>query len=172
MSRLAIPVGAEDHLQGVSTARWSLVEYGDYQCPSCGQAYPVVRDLQDHFGDNLSLVFRHFPLSTVHPWAAPAAEVAEFAAAQGRFWKMHDLLFENQDGLGEALFVELSEALGLSAQQLLSAVNGRTYRARIQADFSGGVRSGVNGTPTFFINGERHDGPFDFLSLSDAIRRG
>ncbi len=120
---------------------------------------------------NFRFVFRNFPLSQIHPWAEPAAEAAEFSAAHGKFWEMHDLLFENQDSLSEALFVKLAGALDLSPAQLKTAVAERKYQARVQGDFAGGVRSGVNGTPTFFVNGRRHNGPSDFTSLSDAIAR-
>ena len=171
MSKLSIAVNAEDHLQGDPSAECSLVEYGEYQCPYCGQAYPVVKRLQKHFGKQLSFVFRNFPLSQMHPWAERAAEVAEFAGAHGKFWNMHDLLYENQEALGDALFVKLAGMLDLSASQLGSAIEEQTCRARVRADFAGGVRSGVNGTPTFFINGERHNGPFDFDSLKKAIER-
>jgi protein-disulfide isomerase len=171
MSRLSIAISAEDHLQGNPAAECNLVEYGDYQCPYCGQAYPVVKRLQKHFGDSLLFVFRNFPLTELHPWAEGAAETAEFAGSRGKFWQMHDLLFEHQRNFGQALFLELTETIGLSSADLLSAVNEKTYRSHIRADFTGGVRSGVNGTPTFFINGQRHNGPFEFISLSRAIER-
>jgi len=171
MSKLSVAVNAEDHLQGDPSAECSLVEYGDYQCPYCGEAYPIVKKLQRHFGERLSFVFRNFPLSQMHPWAEPAAEVAEFAGVHGKFWNMHDLLFENQEGLGDALFVKLAGMLELSPAQLESAIEEHTFRARVRADFAGGARSGVNGTPTFFINGERHNGPLDFDSLRKAIER-
>ena len=171
MSKLSIAVREEDHAQGDRAEECSLVEYGDYQCPYCGQAYPIVKRLQKHFGKCLSFVFRNFPLSQMHPWAETAAEVAEFAGAHGKFWEMHDLLYENQQRLGNALFLELVETLDLSPTQLQNALAEQIYRARVRADFAGGVRSGVNGTPTFFINGQRHDGSFDFDSLSEIIER-
>jgi protein-disulfide isomerase len=169
MSKLSIAVNAEDHIQGDPAALCSLVEYGDYECPHCGAAYPIVKKLQKHFGKRLSFVFRNFPLAQIHPWAEPAAEVAEFAGANSKFWEMHDLLFENQESLGDALFLKLADKLHLSTSQLQTAIANQTYRNRVRADFAGGARSGVNGTPTFFINGRRHDGPFDFDSLSEAI---
>ena len=169
MSKLSAPVTADDHMQGDWAASCSLVEYGDYECPSCGQANPIVHELQQHFGDRLSVVFRNFPLSQIHPWAEPAAEVAEFAADYGKFWEMHDLLYENQASLSEALFAKLAFALDLPVSLLGAVIAERTYYARLRRDFAGGVRSGVNGTPTFFINGQRHDGSYDFTSLSDAI---
>lgn len=171
MSKLSIPVSAEDHIQGDPGAKCSLIEYGDYECPSCGEAYPIVHRLQKHFGDRLSFVFRNFPLSQMHPWAEPAAEAAEFSAEHGKFWEMHDLLYENQKSLSEMLFVKLAKSLDLSSAQLKTAVTEQKYQVRIKSDFLGGVRSGVNGTPTFFINGQRHNESYDFVSLTEAIER-
>jgi protein-disulfide isomerase len=171
MSKLLVAVTESDHIQGDLAAEISLVEYGDYQCPHCRIAYSIVKKLQKHFGKRLSFVFRNFPLSQMHPWAQPAAEVAEFAGTHGKFWEMHDLLFENQQNLGNALFLELIESLDLSPADLQTALAEQIYRARVRADFTGGVRSGVNGTPTFFVNGQRHDGTYDFESLSEAIEQ-
>ena len=171
MSKLSIPVSAQDHIQGDTAAECVLVEYGDYQCPSCGQAYPIVKKLQKHFGVRLSFVFRNFPLSQIHPWAEPAAEAAEFSADHGKFWQMHDLLYENQKRLGQALFAELAGSLDLPSAEMATATAEQKYQERVQGDFMGGARSGVNGTPTFFINGKRHNGSYDFASLSDAIER-
>jgi protein-disulfide isomerase len=170
MATLKLPVTAEDHAQGPENAPAILIEYGDYQCPHCGHAYPIVQKVQKHFGKRLRFVFRNFPLNEMHPQAEAAAEVAEFAAAHGKFWEMHDQLFENQARLGDALFLNLCEKLDLSVDELRDALEKRTFEARVRADFSGGVRSGVNGTPTFFINGHRHDGAFDFDSLVSAIQ--
>ena len=136
MSKLSIPVSADDHVQGDPAAACVLVEYGDYQCPSCGQAYPIVKRLQKHFGKRLAFVFRNFPLTQIHPWAEPAAEAAEFAAAHGKFWEMHDLLYENQQALGESLLLELSDTLDLSSSQLLTAVAEHTYQDRINNGLS------------------------------------
>jgi protein-disulfide isomerase len=170
MAKLRKAVTPEDHIQGPEDAQVTLVEYGDYECPHCGRAYPVVKRLQKHFGKRLRFVFRNFPLSEVHPHAESAAEAAEFAGAQGKFWEMHDLLFENQERLSEPLYLRLAEELGLPPEALRQALEEGIYKARIRADFSSGVRSGVNGTPTFFINGERHDGPFDYETLLLAIQ--
>jgi protein-disulfide isomerase len=169
MSKLLVAVTESDHIQGDLAAEISLVEYGDYQCPHCKMAYPIVKRLQKHYGKRLSFVFRDFPLSQMHLWAESAAEVAEFAGAHGKYWEMHDLVFENQQNLGNALFLELTESLDLSPSDLQTALAEQIYRARVRADFTGGVRSGVNGTPTFFVNGQRHDGTYDFESLSEAI---
>jgi protein-disulfide isomerase len=122
-----------------------------------------------HFGKRLRFVFRNFPLSEMNPHAEGAAEAAEFAGAQGKFWEMHDLLFENQDRLGGQLFLGLAQELELEATALRQALEDGEFKTRVRADFAGGVRSGVNGTPTFFINGHRHDGPCDFGDLVLAI---
>jgi protein-disulfide isomerase len=166
---LRVPVGEDDHIQGSSEAKCTLVEYGDYECPHCGHAYPVVKRVQKHFGKKLRFVFRNFPLAEMHPHAESAAEAAEYAGAQGKFWEMHDNLFENQEQLGGALYLRLAQQLGLPPQDLRAAVEKREFLARVKSDFTGGVRSGVNGTPTFFINGKRHDGSFEFEDLVDAI---
>jgi protein-disulfide isomerase len=169
VTRLSIPVNANDHLQGDREAPCTLVEYGDYQCPSCGAAYPIVKRVQMHFGDSLSFVFRNFPLTQMHPYAESAAETAEFAGAHGKFWQMHDLLFENQDRLDGQLLLELAQQLHFAPALLIEALESKKFEARVKADVSSGVRSGVNGTPTFFINGQRHDGPYGFDSLLAAI---
>jgi len=166
---LKIPVTAEDHIQGDANAPVILVEYGDYQCPHCGHAYPIVQQVQKHFGKRLGFVFRNFPLNEIHPSAELAAETAEFAGAHKKFWEMHDGIFENQADLGEALMIELGESLGLKATDLSGALTSRQFAPRVKSDFMGGARSGVNGTPTFFINGHRHDGPFEFENLVMAI---
>jgi protein-disulfide isomerase len=169
MTQLKNAVTANDHMQGDAQAAVILVEYGDYQCPACGEAYPLVKNLQQYFGKNLCFVFRNFPLAEAHPQAEAAAETAEFAGMHGQFWQAHDALYENQEALGPMLYLELVKRLHLSADGLRQAVEEGSCRARVRADFSGGVRSGVNGTPTFFINGLRHDGGLDLESLGAAI---
>jgi protein-disulfide isomerase len=169
MPALHIPVTAKDHIQGEKDAPIVLVEYGDYQCPHCGRAYPIVKRVQKHLGRKLAFVFRNFPLREAHPDAEAAAETAEFAAAHGRFWEMHDAIFENQETLGLPLFLNLAESLKLSPDALDEALTSGKYADHVQADFLGGIRSGVNGTPSFFINGQRHDGPFEFEDLVAAI---
>jgi protein-disulfide isomerase len=169
MTRLSVAVGAHDHLQGDRNAPCTLLEYGDYQCPSCGAAYPIVKRVQKHFGKRLVFVFRNFPLSQLHPYAEAAAETAEFAAVHDKFWPMHDLIYENQDLLDESLLAELAEQLELDSASLVEALKSKQFASRVKTDFSSGVRSGVNGTPTFFINGQRHDGPYDYDSLVAAI---
>jgi protein-disulfide isomerase len=166
---LKVPVTSNDHSQGDEHAPITLVEYGDYQCPHCGHAYPIVQQVQNHFGKRLRFVFRNFPLNEIHPQAETAAESAEFAGAHKKFWEMHDGIFENQDNLGPPMLLELAETLGLAGAELRKALTSHEYVTRVKEDFMGGVRSGVNGTPTFFINGHRHDGPFEFEDLVAAI---
>lgn len=172
MATLKIPIGADDHVQGQESAAVTLVEYADFECPYCGRAYPIVKQVQKHFGDRLRFVFRNFPLNEIHPHAVEAAETAEFAGASGKFWPMHDLLFENQRRFDTELFFALAEELTLSPESLNQALEDRIFDERVRADFNGGVRSGVNGTPTFFINGRRHDGPPDLEFLIAALERG
>jgi protein-disulfide isomerase len=169
MSTLQVPVSSADHVQGDPHAPVTLVEYGDYQCPACGAAFPIVKAAQKHFGKGLRFVFRNFPLTQIHPEAESAAETAEFAGAHGHFWEVHDALYENQDELGLPLYIALAEALDLSETALREALEKRTFRPKVRSDFMGGLKSGVNGTPTFFINGKRHDGPSDFDSLAGTI---
>jgi protein-disulfide isomerase len=169
MSMLKVPVGNEDHIEGSLGSPVSFVEYGDYECPHCGSAYPIVKRVQRHFGKRLDFVFRNFPLTQIHRYAQAAAETAEFAASKGKFWAMHDLLFENQDRLGPELFAELASNLELDPAELQQALADGVFAARVRTDFTGGVRSGVNGTPTFFINGQRHNGPSDYESLVQKI---
>jgi len=169
LSTLKNDVSDQDHILDNADAPLTLVEYGDYECPHCGHAHPIVKRVKAHFGDRLRFVFRNFPLTRIHPNAEPAAEVAEFAASKGQFWQMHDLLFENQSRLGLELFEELSAELNLELADMRQALGNHSFINRVRADFTGGVRSGVNGTPTFFINGERHSGPFDFDALVNKI---
>jgi protein-disulfide isomerase len=169
MTKLRTPVGPNDHTQGDPDAPITLVEYGDYECPHCGRAYPIVKRVQQHFGERLLFAFRNFPLNHTHPNAESAAEAAEYAATQGRFWEMHDLLYENQDRLGSDLYEKLATEIGLDPDAIISSLDAGEFTGRVRADFMSGVRSGVNGTPTFFINGERYDGPFDYPALVGAI---
>jgi protein-disulfide isomerase len=170
VSKLSVPVSSEDYKQGGEDAECVLVEYGDYECPHCRAAQPVVKQLERHFGKRLMFVFRSFPLTQIHPMAEPAAETAEFAGAHGLFWEMHDLLLENQDQLGLPLFQTLAKVLGLDPAKLTADLEQNTYRKKVRADFAGGVRSGVNGTPTFFINGRRYNGPNEYPDLLEAIK--
>jgi protein-disulfide isomerase len=169
MSVLRVPVTSDDHIQGDEHAPVTLVEYGDYECGYCGLAYPIVKRVQKHFGKKLRFVFRHFPLTQIHPYAQSAAETAEFAGTHGRFWQMHDGIYENQSQLGIPLLFSLVEALGLSEVELRVSLETGKYAPKVHGDFLGGVRSGVNGTPTFFINNRRHEASFDYEDLVAAI---
>jgi protein-disulfide isomerase len=169
-ARLAVPVNEErDHISEPRVAPVTLVEYGDYECPFCGQAYYVVKDLERRAGNLMRFVFRNFPLTTIHPHAERAAEAAEAAGAQGRFWEMHDCLYENQQALEDEDLMRYAGMVGLDIPRFLSEMREGRYLNRIREDFLSGVRSGVNGTPTFFINGARHDGPWDLATLMTAI---
>jgi protein-disulfide isomerase len=168
-TRLAVPVGEGDHVAGPATAPATLLEYGDYECPYCGLAYLVVGEIRRRFGPRLRFAFRNFPLATVHPHAELAAEAAEAAGAQGKFWEMHDLLYENQSALDADDLIRYAAAIGLDPSRFADELAGHVHAARVREDFLGGARSGVNGTPTFFLNGARHDGAYDLDSLSEAI---
>ncbi len=169
-AQLTPPVTPHDHAAGPANAPLTLVEYGDYQCPHCERAYPIVKDVQRTLGSQLRFVFRNFPLTRIHPEAEHAAEAAEAAAAQGAFWPMHDRLFERQFALDDDRLVEYAADLGLDADRLRGELEAGTHAARVRDDFMSGVKSGVNGTPTFFINGVRYDGSWDRESLLEALQ--
>jgi protein-disulfide isomerase len=164
-----LPMPDRDHIQGPIDASIKLIEYGDYECPYCGAAYPVVKEIQKRLGKRLCFAFRNFPLINSHPHAEHAAEAAEAAGAKGRFWEMHDLLYENQAELEDEDLAHYAETLGLDAQRLMSEVSSGAHTTRVREDFRSGARSGVNGTPTFFINGERYDGATSVGDLLAAL---
>jgi protein-disulfide isomerase len=164
-STLRLPVGDRDHRQGPADAPLTLVEYGDYECPYCGEAYPIVKRVQQALGDNLQLVFRNFPLTSAHPHAQQAAEAAESAGAQGKFWEMHDALYEHQTDLATDGLLRIGESIGLDVTTLRNDLASGKFEDRVYEDFMSGARSGVNGTPTFFINGVRYDGSWDYDTL-------
>jgi protein-disulfide isomerase len=168
--RLTVPVSERDHVLGPATAPVTLVEYGDYECPFCGAAHKSVEQVLQVMGNDLRFAFRHFPLSQIHPHAYQAAEAAEAAGAQGRFWELHDLMFENQDRLGLRDLIGYAGALGLDLERFVTDLRGHAHAGRLREDFLSGVRSGVNGTPTFFVNGLRHDGGYDVEVLLEALR--
>ena len=157
-SKPILPTKGHDHIQGSVDAPYVLVEYGDYQCPYCGDAHEVVKEIQDRLGDQLCFVFRNFPLMEMHPYAEHAAEAAESAGEQGHYWEMHDLLFENQNALTDDDLAEYATELGLDAKRLVAEVQRGAHAARIQSDLRSGEKNGVNGTPTFFVNGKLFDG--------------
>jgi protein-disulfide isomerase len=167
--RLTVPVGPHDHVEGDDHAVVTLVEYGDYQCPYCGQAYPIVKELQKDFGSSLRLVFRNMPLGNVHPFAQMAAEAAEAAATQDKFWPMHDLLYENQDDLKEQSLLRYANEAGADASLVEAALTQGSMRKRVNDDIESGIRSGVNGTPTFFVNGERYDRSWAYDPFYDFL---
>jgi protein-disulfide isomerase len=169
---LTVPVTENrDHIQGTADAAVTLVEYGDYECPYCGAAYPIIKEVQFRMGARLRFVFRNFPITTSHPHAEQAAEAAEAAASQGRFWEMHDLLYENQRHLGEQDLSGYAEQLGLDVESFGNQLAEHVHAARVHEDFMSGVRSGVNGTPTFYIDGVRHDDSYDIETLLAALER-
>lgn len=174
---LTPPVSESDHIAGPDDAPVTLVEYGDYECPYCGMAHPVVKRAQRELGKQLRFVFRNFPLSEAHPHAQIAAQVAEAAGAQGRFWEMHDMIFEHQDALEVEDLLGYAASLGLDAKQIARDLEAGTYVKRVRDDFRSGVKSGVNGTPSFFVNGVRYDGSWAnekaFIgALRDAAQQG
>ena len=172
-AELALPISEErDHIEGPADAPVTLVEYGDYECPYCGAAYPIVKEVQARMGETLRFVFRNFPITTSHPHAEHAAEAAEAAAAQGRFWQMHDYLYEHQRGLTDKDLHQYAEELGLDVDRFDSELAEHVHGPRVREDFMSGVRSGVNGTPTFYINGRRHDDSYDAGDVADGARAG
>lgn len=168
-ARLAVPVSSRNHVQGLAAVPVTFVEYGDYECPSCGAAYPIVKEVQRRLGARLRFVFRNFPLTTVHPHAQHAAEAAEAAGAQGRFWEMHDTLLGHQEALTDKALIGYAKALGLDVIRFAHDLRQHRYAARVREDLASGARSGVNGTPTFFINGWRHDAPYDLEALMVTV---
>jgi protein-disulfide isomerase len=171
-AELVLAVSEErDHVQGRPDAPVTLLEYGDYECPYCGAAYPIVKDVQARMGDRLRFVFRNFPITTSHPHAEQAAEAAEAAAAQGRFWEMHDHLYEHQRHLEDTDLHGYAEQLGLDVERFDTELAEHDHAERVREDFMSGVRSGVNGTPTFYINGIRHDGSYELQTLLTALEQ-
>jgi protein-disulfide isomerase len=169
ITTLAVPVSKRDHFQGPFNAPSTLLEYGDYECPACGAAHPLTKGIQTAMQDQLRFVFRNFPLRNVHPHAEHAAEAAEAAGAQENFWEMHDTLFENQMALEDEDLARYAAALGLDVERFINELLSSVYTPRVREDFRGGIRSGVNGTPTFFINGLRYDGPRDLDAMVEAL---
>lgn len=166
------PVTEDDHIQGNILAPIELVKYGDYQCPHCGRAYPLVKRLQERLCDRLKFVFRNFPLKKIHPQAQTAAIATEAAALQGKYWEMHDILFENQKRLNGNSIMTYAESLGMNCEQFNQDILRPELADKVDAHFYSGMRSGVNATPTFFINGEKliesweDDGLFTFIKAN------
>jgi protein-disulfide isomerase len=169
--RLTLPVGTRDHALGPADAPVTLVEYGDYECPHCGRAHGVVQSVRQKTGNRLRFIYRNFPLSKAHPHAMHAAEAAEAAGAQGRFWEMHDKLFENQQNLEDADLLRYAQEAGLDVGRFTQDMESHAFADRVQEDFRSGMRSGVNGTPTFFVNDVRYNGGSRVEPLLSAIER-
>lgn len=161
-------IGTADHRNGNEKASIQIVEYGDYQCPYCKAAYPIVKEIERTFGDQILFVFRNFPLKQSHRFAMVAAQAAEAAAVQNKFWAMHDAIFENQDQLSDAFLFYLAEQIELDVDQFQTDLEAEDISKKVEDDFESGVRSGVNGTPSFFINGEKFDG--GATDLFDMLR--
>lgn len=170
LSRLLLPIQADDHVQGAPDARYTLVEYGDYECPNCGRLFATLHDLHGELRDDLRLVFRHYPLSGIHPHAQRAAEAAEAADAQGRFWEMHDLLFQNQSALKPKHLERYAQHLELDVRRFREELKRRIHEARVREDFRRGVANGVYGTPGLFINGVRYSGALDRDTLLARLK--
>jgi protein-disulfide isomerase len=163
LKSLTLPDPKRDHISGSTDGSVKLLEYGDYECPFCAEAQTIVKEIQRRLGNDLCFAFRHFPLTNIHPHAEHAAEAAESAAAQGNFWGMHNILFANQGALEDEELAAYAVELDLDETRLIREVASSVYAPRIRDDFKSGVRGGVNGTPTFFINGERYDGELKLL---------
>ncbi len=168
---LAVDVGAGDHMRGSREAAITLVEYADFECPFCGRAFPELKSVLQDLGRRVRFVFRHFPVIEAHPHAESAAEVAEAAGAQGKFWEMHDLLFRRQAALEDEHLLAYARELGLDAERVERELEQQAHRARVLEDIQSGLRSGVSGTPMFFINGRRHEEPGDARTLRAALLR-
>jgi protein-disulfide isomerase len=166
------PVTEKDHSLGPPTAPITIVEYGDYECPDCLNAVPIVEEVRQNLGDRLRFVFRHFPRSAIHPHASVAAEAAEAAAEQGKFWEMHKALFKHQKELGEIDFSHLALSLGLEIYKFETSRSQEKHRSRIRADYESGLISGVQKTPTFFINGHQYAGPNNAQAILAAAQAG
>ncbi len=170
-SMLAADVGVRDHVRGSLEARVTLVQYADFECPFCGRAFPELQSVLQDLGQGVRFVFRHFPVIEQHPHAEAAAEVAEAAGTQGKFWEMHDLLFRRQAALDDDHLLAYARELGLDAERVQRELTRQVHRARVLEDIESGLRSGVSGTPMFFINGRRHEEPGDARTLRAALLR-
>ena len=169
MPRLIVPVNDQDHFLGSLSAPVILVEYGDYQCFACKMTVPIVKQLRHELGEKLCFVFRNFPLRTSRPYAWEAAKTAEAAALQNQFWEMHELLYAKQFQLNPQIWPELAEELKLDVEKFKKDFVSPDIEEKIQQQFSAGLRSGVNGTPCFYINGERYDGDPSYDTLKHAL---
>ena len=162
-------VSALDHRFGNPDAAIELLEYGDYQCPYCGMAFPIVKRMQTAFGNDLKFVFRNFPLTNIHPLATLAAVATEAAGLQGMYWEMHDLVFEHQHFLFKEALMEYAGAIKLNLEKFERDLHNEALLEKVESDFESGLRSGVNGTPTFFVNGEKYLGRWEMGELGNFI---
>src|ERR687887_2837296 len=170
--KLTMPVNiGSDHIRGSANAPLNIVEYGDYECPYTAMAYPIVKEIMRQFGDKLYFVFRNFPLNDIHPHAQAAAEAAEAAAAQDKFWGMHNYLFEHQKVLDDAHLLEYAQKVGLDIHKFKDDMSRHVYSPLIEESLKGGIDSGVEGTPTFFINGSRYEDSFDLKTFSEILQK-
>jgi protein-disulfide isomerase len=167
-NRLLVPISEQDHIQGLVSTSVALVQYGDYQCPTCGEAYQLIKAIQQQFND-LCFVFRHFPQPQIHAYALRAAEAAQAAAAQGQFWQMHDILFTHQQELGNDYLVEYANSLGLDIPQFLQDISSQVHIDRINQDIESGLHRGVTAAPALFINGIRYTSRWNIEQLMAAI---
>lgn len=170
LSKLLLPIQPDDHVHGSPDAPYTLVEYGDYECPDCGRLFVTLRQLYDQLSNDFRLIFRHYPRSGIHPHAQQAAEAAEAAGAQGKFWEMHDLLFEHQNALGKKDLYKYAEHLSLDETRFREALKHHTYEDRVREDFRRGVANGVFGTPGLFINGIRCNATLDPASVAAWLK--
>jgi protein-disulfide isomerase len=169
MAKLKPPVSEQDHVKGDIHAPVVLVEYGDFQCPHCGAAFPIVNHIEETYKKKLAFVFRHFPLAESHPYAQAAAVASEAAANQGKFWQMHSLIYKNQNELGLEMLLALAQSLKLDMKIFQQDFKDPKLFKKVEDNFESGIVSGVNGTPSFYINGTKYNGAYDYESLSEAI---
>jgi protein-disulfide isomerase len=169
-SHLKPAVSSHDHMQGGNDAPIELVEYGDYECPHCGRAYPILKEVQRKLKNSLKFVFRNFPLSEMHPDAFNAAVATEAAAVQGKFWEMHDIVFENQENLSPTDLLAYAKQIGLDINQFKTDINKEAISAKVENDFESGILSGVNGTPSFYINGIKYNGSWEEADLTEHLK--
>jgi protein-disulfide isomerase len=169
MTELTPPLSAEDHVDGSERAQLELVMFGDFQCPYCAAAYPIIRRIRDQMAGRLLFAFRHFPLRETHPDAERAAEAAEVAAAQGAFWQMHNRMYESGGALSREDLIGYASELGLDSERVGAELDSEVHRPRVQRDVDSGIASGVTGTPGFFVGGRLYGGSFDAQSLTAAL---
>ena len=169
-SHLKPAVNSNDHVQGDTNAPIELVEYGDYQCPHCGHAYPILKRVQQKMKNSLKFVFRNFPLAEMHPDAFNAAVATEAAALQGKFWEMHDTVFENQEELSPAHLLAYAKQIGLDVNRFKTDISKEAVSAKVDSDFESGILSGVNGTPSFYINGQKYEGSWEEADLTAHLK--